>query len=120
MPGGELVAGGAGENDPEAGLLAGGEPVTGMGGKSGVVHARNARVTFRRTRDRFVIRVEDDGVGFEAAGGPFSPRPTGGFGLFSVAAQMRGIGGRLAIGSSPGAGAWVELRVALSQAGAAS
>jgi PAS domain S-box-containing protein len=76
-------------------------------------HACTAEVEMFRARNELVIRVRDDGVGFESGGTPVRLSPKGGFGLSSIAAQMRGIGGRLDIDSAPGAGTRVELRLPL-------
>lgn len=50
------------------------------------------------------IHVSDDGRGFDAAGRRSEVGPDGGFGLASVEAQMRSIGGRLELSSAPGRG----------------
>lgn len=74
-------------------------------------HASAVQVKMRRIGDGLLIRVEDDGVGFEPGGMPMRLSPTGGFGLFSITAQMRGIGGRVEFDSAPGAGTRAELHV---------
>ncbi len=54
--------------------------------------------------DTLVIRVEDDGQGFDPArlNGPSTKK--GGFGLFSIRERLSGIGGSLAIDSACGKG----------------
>jgi len=54
--------------------------------------------------DELSICVADDGVGFQraASGAKFSP--DGGFGLFSVEAQVEAIGGHVEIDTAPGRG----------------
>ncbi len=55
-----------------------------------------------------VVRVEDDGAGFDpAAGGSGS----GGLGLFSVRERTEHVGGRFEVDSSPGRGTRVTLAV---------
>ena len=54
-----------------------------------------------------VVRVEDDGAGFDAAS---SDRP-GGFGLFSVRERIHLVGGRFEVESSPGGGTRVTVAV---------
>lgn len=76
-------------------------------------HARAGNVWIRmhRVDEGFVIQIEDDGVGFEPGDTPARFSPSGGFGLFSVSAQMQGIGGRMEVVSRPGAGTRVELHL---------
>ena len=66
-------------------------------------HATAVCLCVYRLEDRIEIRVEDNGVGFDPA---VAASPTRrGFGLFSIEEQLREIGGRFEIESSPGAGA---------------
>lgn len=76
-------------------------------------HARacNVWVDMHCAAEGLIIRIQDDGVGFEPGDTPARFSPSGGFGLFSISAQMRGIDGRMAIVSAPGSGTRVELRV---------
>lgn len=69
-------------------------------------HAVAANLWIRMDRDEhgLCIRVSDDGAGFDANRPPRAFGPQGGFGLFSAEAQMRAIGGRLDLASSPGQG----------------
>ncbi|HEX8385927.1 MAG TPA: PAS domain S-box protein [Rubricoccaceae bacterium] len=55
-----------------------------------------------------VVRVEDDGAGFDMAAVAASP---GGFGLPSVHERLRLVGGRFEIDSAPGTGTRVSLSV---------
>jgi PAS domain S-box-containing protein len=73
--------------------------------------ARNARVRMQRTDEYLLIRVEDDGVGFQPVEASARFSPHGGFGLFSITAQMQGIGGRMDIHSALGGGTRVEITV---------
>ena len=69
-------------------------------------HAQASRMCFevRCRPDELSISVTDDGIGFQrAALGPrFSP--DGGFGLFSVEAQVEAIGGHVELDTAPGRG----------------
>ncbi|MFH1135756.1 MAG: sensor histidine kinase [Pseudomonadota bacterium] len=68
-----------------------------------VKHAQASRVVVAASfRDEnLVIRVEDDGIGFEPPAPGDKPR---GFGLFSIRERFDTMGGRLEIESSPGQG----------------
>lgn len=80
-------------------------------------HARAtcARVALRMVPEGLLIRVEDDGVGFEAGATSHGFSAAGGFGLFSITAQIGGIGGRVEVHSSPGAGTRVSMTVPAAQ-----
>jgi signal transduction histidine kinase len=65
--------------------------------------ARHADVRLARDRERIVLSVADDGVGFDAQG------TAHGKGLRSIEDRVRSIGATLAIDSAPGAG--TRLRV---------
>ena len=69
-------------------------------------HARASSMCFelRSCSDELSICVTDDGIGFQrtALGARFSP--DGGFGLFSVEAQVEAIGGHVEIDTAPGRG----------------
>ena len=76
--------------------------------------ATTATVSLRRMRQRVVISVEDDGVGFEVGQQASDFSPSRGFGLDSVDAQVEAIGGQLEIESSPGAGTRVLVSAPLA------
>ena len=63
-----------------------------------------------------VVRVEDDGVGFEAAGLALRTHEKDGFGLFNVRELMDKAGGRLELRSQPGRGTIATLLVPLQAA----
>ena len=69
-------------------------------------HARASSMCFElcSQADELSICVADDGIGFQRAthGARFSP--DGGFGLFSVEAQVEAIGGHVEIDTAPGRG----------------
>ena len=74
--------------------------------------APQAKVSLRRRDDRFLIDVEDGGVGFD----PDAPRDRpsrGGFGLLSVREQIGRLGGTLKIESALQAGTRVSVAVPL-------
>lgn len=79
--------------------------------------AHNVTVTLQADGDHLRVSIEDDGVGFNAAqiGSGFSP--AGGFGLFSIRAQLTGIGGNLEITSSPASGTRVVVRMPAQRSG---
>jgi len=65
-------------------------------------------VTVKSGSDGVLIRVSDDGIGFDTR------RPTAGMGLANIAARAERIGGTMALKSEPGAGAVVEVVVPAS------
>jgi signal transduction histidine kinase len=69
-------------------------------------HAKASSICFELCsgHDELSICVTDDGIGFQCAvlGARFSP--DGGFGLFSVEAQVKAIGGHVEIDTAPGRG----------------
>ncbi|MFH1123046.1 MAG: PAS domain S-box protein, partial [Pseudomonadota bacterium] len=81
-----------------------------------VKHAKasNAKIGIKRDGNQIIIKVEDDGVGFDQAkvGQYFLEK--GGFGLFSIRERFESIGGRMNIESRPGQGCCVTLQAPLS------
>jgi len=75
--------------------------------------AQNVRITLRGFDDQLMIRVADDGVGFDPPQLPHDFSPEGGFGLLSAEAQMEAMGGRLRIESTPGQGTQATLTLPL-------
>lgn len=77
-------------------------------------HARAHRVTFALAwrADTLDLRVRDDGCGMSAS----QPWLAGGLGLFDLRARLLGLGGRLEIDSTPGAGTTIALAIPLTGA----
>jgi signal transduction histidine kinase len=75
--------------------------------------AQHVRITLRNFEDQLMIRVADDGVGFDPPQLPHDFSPEGGFGLLSAEAQMEAMGGRLCIESAPGQGTRATLALPL-------
>jgi signal transduction histidine kinase len=72
-------------------------------------HGRARTITLSlRDRDGIVLRIADDGDGFD----PAAPRSSQSFGITSMRERAESLGGRFAISSEPGAGATVEVHVA--------
>lgn len=70
----------------------------------------SARVTVGREGARIVIKVEDDGAGFDPDAIEESlTREQGGFGLFNVRRRIIHLGGTFEVESSPGAGTCVTI-----------
>jgi two-component system nitrate/nitrite sensor histidine kinase NarX len=67
--------------------------------------ARRVSVQIDREETRHVVRIEDDGAGFE----PGEPAPGEHFGLAIMRERAARLGGTLAVDSSPGAGTRVRL-----------
>jgi two-component system, NarL family, sensor kinase len=70
-----------------------------------------AWVTLAATGQELVLRVEDKGIGFDAAGGHSQP----GLGLSSMEERVRLIQAKLSVTSAPGQGTTVEVHVPLVQ-----
>jgi signal transduction histidine kinase len=70
-----------------------------------------ARVSLERTSAQLVLRVEDDGIGFDIE----SIRSEPGLGLSSMIERVRLIGADLSIVSSPGRGTVIEVLVELAR-----
>ncbi len=78
-------------------------------------HARatDIRVELEYSQVDALLRISDDGVGFDPGLGA---APAGGhFGLLGMRERVKRIGGQLQLSSSPGAGTVIEVRVALTQ-----
>jgi signal transduction histidine kinase len=75
-------------------------------------HAAATEVTVRLSRENGTVQLEvqDNGHGFEVDGSE-----KGGFGIQSMRQRAEGIGGRLAIESSPGQGTCVKLKIPVNQ-----
>jgi two-component system sensor histidine kinase UhpB len=73
--------------------------------------ARGVELSLRREGNELRLRVTDDGRGFNP-----STLDGAGLGLYSVAERVRGVGGRMAVDSAPGAG--TTLRVVVPLGGA--
>jgi len=72
-------------------------------------HAENVTVEVIGEDDRVVLRVIDDGVGFDVA-----DARSGGMGLASMRTRALGLGGEMTIESEPGKGTKVAVSVPLS------
>src|SRR5918998_3244471 len=67
----------------------------------------NAEVTLRTDDEAIVIEVADDGQGFDATS------DSAGIGLSTMSERVEGLGGKIAVKSSPGEGTKVMVRVPL-------
>jgi PAS domain S-box-containing protein len=76
-------------------------------------HAQNIRVSLSSEDKQLLIKVEDDGVGFDIPQEGHHLTDSRGFGLFSISERLRHVGGRLEIDSSHGQGTQVSLTVPL-------
>jgi signal transduction histidine kinase len=76
-------------------------------------HARAHRIRIGLSveADEVVLAIEDDGVGFDAAGLSRAPERWPHFGLAGMRERAESVGGRIAWVSTPGRGTTVELRV---------
>lgn len=78
--------------------------------------ASSVHVSIRRDGANVRIRVEDDGIGFEAPKSGFRVSRSGGFGLFHVGERLQHLGGRLDVESQPGHGTTVTVVAPLAAA----
>ena len=70
-----------------------------------------ANLTLRRTDRAVLLRVHDDGLGFDRDNTSFGDDPSGGYGMTSMAERAELIGGRLEVVSAPGKGTTVTVTV---------
>lgn len=73
--------------------------------------ARNVDVSVTSAADGTVLRVRDDGAGFDAGVGGHIARPRRGHGLRTMRERADTLGGHLCIESAPGQGTAVEIAV---------
>ncbi len=71
--------------------------------------AKRLDIALRERRDSIVVRISDDGAGFESVTVP--PSRTGGFGLAGMRERAQALGGSLKLESTPGRGTTIELEV---------
>lgn len=78
-----------------------------------VKHAGTERATveLRRTDEGRVLRIVDEGRGFDVERAAERAERGGGFGLFSIHERLRLFGGRMEIDSAPGEGTRVDVHV---------
>jgi signal transduction histidine kinase len=74
--------------------------------------ARKGRIEVRRGRHDIQIRVEDNGIGFDA-GEYFARKNAAGFGFFSIRERLSHLGGDLKVESEAGKGTSVRLKIPL-------
>jgi PAS domain S-box-containing protein len=76
--------------------------------------ASTLRVNIKKGKDRIMISVRDDGVGFvPSEAGAFVLDDKGGFGLFNIRERLEHLGGVMKIQSAPGKGTRVTLTAPL-------
>ena len=75
--------------------------------------ASHVRLVLVAEEDTVLLRVSDDGVGFDGRLQRHAP----GLGLSSMTERVRIVNGRLTVESSPGRGATIEARVPMGEAG---
>lgn len=71
--------------------------------------ASHVELQIRREHDRIVLKVSDDGVGFD----PAHPRKPGSFGLAGLRERAYLVEGEVSIESAPGCGTTIEVRIPL-------
>ncbi|MEU5125881.1 sensor histidine kinase [Streptomyces mobaraensis] len=76
--------------------------------------ATTAEVTLDRPRDHVVLRVADDGRGFDPGLLPAPDPENGGFGLAAMRARIDALGGDLTVASTPGQGTVLTARLPLT------
>lgn len=78
--------------------------------------ASAVQVRLRQEPRHWCLEVQDDGIGCPPRPARRGFGPQGGFGLVSVAAQLRAVGGRLLLRAAPGGGTLALVRVPRSAA----
>jgi PAS domain S-box-containing protein len=73
-------------------------------------HAQKVRVELSGTRDAVVLRVSDDGIGFDSD----APENGSGLGMISMSERVRSAGGSISISSKPSLGTQIEATIPLS------
>jgi signal transduction histidine kinase len=86
-----------------------------------VKHAQASRVRVysQKIDNRIQIRIEDNGVGFNADEITSRPSRNGGFGLFNIRERLEQVGGRLAIESETGQGTRATITAPLNEGSSA-
>lgn len=74
--------------------------------------ARRATVELNGSTEAAALQIVDDGAGFD----PRRVDGKGGLGLVSMRERLRLVGGEITIGSRPGAGTWIDVRVPMAGA----
>jgi len=77
--------------------------------------ASHVRVSLRRADTRIVIRIEDDGVGFDVSEVAAHGAGRGEFGLFSIRERLAELGGDIEIKTLPGRGCTVIMTAPLQE-----
>ncbi len=72
-------------------------------------HARHVDVLLKRSQDRLILLIEDDGVGFD----PAQVDPAEHLGLFGIRERVEMLGGQLSVESSPSMGTTLRVEVGL-------
>lgn len=76
--------------------------------------ASKVGVSLTRAHGQIVLRVSDNGRGFDAS----TPRKSGSFGLVGLRERAYLVGGQLTVDSGPGRGTSIEIRIPLHEAAA--
>ena len=71
--------------------------------------AKKAEISVSRTGGNFLVKVDDNGVGFDDSLVDSASGRHGGFGLFSIRERLTHLGGTLAVDSRPGVGTRITL-----------
>jgi signal transduction histidine kinase len=85
-------------------------------------HARatTVRVTLRDEPDALMLRIEDDGVGFDRDAVNQRVKRGEHLGLLGMTERVRSAGGTIVLESRPGGGSWIEARIPLDRLAADS
>jgi signal transduction histidine kinase len=72
--------------------------------------ATEAKISVRRKAEEILVRIDDNGVGFESTTLPLFSTKKGGFGLFNIRERMKDFDGHLDIQSKVGQGTQITLK----------
>jgi signal transduction histidine kinase len=72
--------------------------------------ARRVEITLDHANGECVMRVQDDGIGFDGVSDT-SGKPKTGLGMVTMRERAQAVGGRFEVGALPGRGAQLTVRV---------
>ena len=79
--------------------------------------AKHADLSICREADQVIIKISDDGIGFNWKSSDFPTDRAGGFGLFNIRERLDLLGGRLEVHTNPSGGTSIILSAPLKQQG---
>jgi signal transduction histidine kinase len=75
--------------------------------------ARNVEICCELNADQALIKISDDGIGFDTSQITLSPESGQGLGLLGMRERLELVGGDFVLNSTPGIGTQIDIRVPL-------